>query len=269
MEKSVQKFDKGSDVIVILLMIDITPAKQKKILSSFSPIFDLLWRLLSSTIFYRYRCTMESDGVDKKRKTAEHETKRKKRQKATSQETIDKKLPLSGLAFAITTLDIKGQRHSDDSQSYKEVVAILASLGGKATGQVHKGLTGLICNPSAVRQRTQRVRKAIKRGLPLISVDFLHGCQQANALLSLGEFELKVEDLSEEECSTVKDDTGRPYGAEIADSQWTEPVSLGCCCVCHENGDNACPWCDDCDTNKQSKDKRKISKKKKMVKESE
>jgi hypothetical protein len=215
---------------------------------------------------------MESDGLDKKRKTVEHEAKRKKRRKSTSQDTVDRKLPLSGLAFAITTLDIKGQPHSDDSQSYKEVATILASLGGKATGQVHKGLTGLICNESAVRQRTQRVRKAIKRGLPLISVDFLLDCRQANALLSLGKYELKVEDSPEEAGSTVNDNTGKTYEPAVADSQWTEPVSLGCCCVCHENGDNACPWCDDCETNKankQSKDERKKSKKKKVVKESE
>ena len=28
---------------------------------------------------------------------------------------------------------------------------------------------------------------------------------------------------------------------------WTDPVSIGCCCVCHENGTTKyCPWCVDC-----------------------
>ena len=32
-----------------------------------------------------------------------------------------------------------------------------------------------------------------------------------------------------------------------ANAGWTEPVSIGCCCVCHENGTtNDCTWCVDC-----------------------
>ena len=27
---------------------------------------------------------------------------------------------------------------------------------------------------------------------------------------------------------------------------WSSPVAVGCCCVCHENGDTNCPWCTDC-----------------------
>ena len=27
---------------------------------------------------------------------------------------------------------------------------------------------------------------------------------------------------------------------------WSSPIQLDCCCVCHENGDDNCPWCGEC-----------------------
>lgn len=37
---------------------------------------------------------------------------------------------------------------------------------------------------------------------------------------------------------------------------WSKPVPLDCCCVCHENGDNNCPWCSECNINIDNKVKR-------------
>lgn len=199
---------------------------------------------------------MENESIEKKRKSTEHAKKRRKRLKITG-DTIDKKLPLSGLSFAVTTLDIHGETHSNDDQSYKAVAALLTSLGATMTGQVHKGITGVLCNASAVRQQTQRVRKAVKRGVPLIRVGFLNDCQKEGKRLTIGDYELTAHDLPEN--NSVRNDGTQVVDTmtskngeeeeteEIPDSQWTEPVALGCCCVCHENGDDACPWCSDCD----------------------
>lgn len=215
--------------------------------------------------FGNNRCSgaMESSAAEEKRKLPETAQKQSKRQKTSKTTTVHENLPLAGLAFAVTTLDIKGGKHYNDAPSYKAVVAIVTSLGAKATGQVHKGLTGVICNPSAVHHQTQRVRKAIKRGLPLISVDFLHACQQKKELLDFRDFELKVENLKTDNRSrnanniSGLDDSANADAINILtqvleprESQWSEPVGLGCCCICHEENDDTCPWCNDCDINK-------------------
>ena len=192
---------------------------------------------------------MENELIETKRKSTQYTKKRRKRQKTTATDTLVKKLPLSGLTFAVTTLDIHGEKHSNDDQSYKAVAKLLTSLGATVTGQVHKGITGVICNASAVQQATQRVRKAVKRGVPLIRVEFLYDCQKQGERLTLGDYEIIAHDLSANKssrndgtqvaCTLTTRNEDQEEIEEILESQWTEPVALGCCCVCHENGDDA------------------------------
>lgn len=35
-------------------------------------------------------------------------------------------------------------------------------------------------------------------------------------------------------------------GDDDDNAGWSTPIQLDCCCVCHENGDDNCPWCLDC-----------------------
>ena len=42
------------------------------------------------------------------------------------------------------------------------------------------------------------------------------------------------------------------YESDIPDENnagWSSPVQLDCCCVCHENGDDNCHWCTECNIN--------------------
>ncbi|KAL7467208.1 hypothetical protein ACHAXS_007456 [Conticribra weissflogii] len=38
-------------------------------------------------------------------------------------------------------------------------------------------------------------------------------------------------------------------GNDDDNAGWSTPIQLDCCCVCHENGDDNCPWCLDCNIN--------------------
>ena len=37
------------------------------------------------------------------------------------------------------------------------------------------------------------------------------------------------------------------------DAGWSEPISLDCCCVCHETGRTDCEWCLDCNVTRDRK----------------
>ena len=54
------------------------------------------------------------------------------------------------------------------------------------------------------------------------------------------------------------DGTDGGYDSDIPQDDnrgWSTPVQLDCCCVCHENGDDNCPWCTDCNINVSKKNK--------------
>lgn len=127
------------------------------------------------------------------------------------------------------------------------------------TAQVHKKVFGVICNESAVSQLTQRVRKAIKKKhCLLIDVKWIKQCQEQNCridhknylLTELAEKTIEnksksaeVKPRSEIICHECNDDDVLLLQTDIG---WSEPVSLDCCCVCHETNRDDCKWCEDC-----------------------
>lgn len=161
--------------------------------------------------------------------------------------------PLNGMVVAVSTLDVKGQSHSDSQSSYKAVADQCQKLGASVTGQLHRRVSCLVCNETAVKNSTQRVRKAVKKKVPLVDVAWIHKCRDEEELVDMDPFRLDdlattVVESRKEKASTVEVEV-TDASAEVDGvpaSAWTEPESLGCCCVCHENGDDNCPWCPDC-----------------------
>ena len=160
--------------------------------------------------------------------------------------------PLQGMMVAVSTLDVKGKAHTDAQSSYKAISDLCRSLGASVTGQVHSRVTCLICNRSAVRHATQRVRKALKKNIPLVDVTWVRRCHEEGKRIAYNEYCLNELAINVLESRTIDVDTADDALAlhEIPESAWSEPTSLGCCCVCHENGDDKCPWCLECDVNK-------------------
>jgi len=113
----------------------------------------------------------------------------------------------------------------------------------------------LICNKSAVLQCTQRVRKAIKFGVDIINVEWLHQCLETGKRVDYTPFLLtelaataaaRHNNQQDKGGSDKKKDSNDEDIVVDPDAGWTEAVSLDCCCVCHENGDLNCPWCKTC-----------------------
>ena len=232
-----------------------------------------------------------STTVNSNKRKASRSNKRKRR----------RKLPLSGMVFAVSTLDVKNVKNPASYQSIRDEVV---SLGGSVSSQVHKRVVAVLCTETAARNCTQRIRKAIKKSIPVVSVKWLGACHnqhntdatkdvpsfeddkfslldcatdasrkqghtvgsvfetaKGEMLDSVGENtegangtdETANNDNDESTCNTGQ--SGNEEQVDVEDlpgTGWTEPVSLGCCCVCHENGDVDCPWCVECRaTNKE------------------
>lgn len=170
---------------------------------------------------------------------------------------------LNGITVSVSTLEVKGESHSDADASFRAVSDLCVSLGASVSSQVCKRVNLLICTPSAVENATQRVRKAYKKRIPLVDMQWLHQCQRERQKVEIDDFRLDdkakaaiesrasrlEEDASQLETkqNTTKNDDKSEVGEEpLPDAGWSEPVSLGCCCVCHENGSEAdCKWCTD------------------------
>uniref|UniRef100_A0A7S2A9W8 BRCT domain-containing protein n=1 Tax=Trieres chinensis TaxID=1514140 RepID=A0A7S2A9W8_TRICV len=165
--------------------------------------------------------------------------------------------PLNGLTLAVSTLGTIGEKHSNKSSSYRSIAAECISMGAVVTGQVHKKVFGVICNSSAVAQLTQRVRKALKKGVWIIDVSWLRECAKAGERVDFRPYLL--EDIANETLQAKKNGAERSsteieISSEIVQSDealtavtgWSEPVNLDCCCVCHENGVLDCKWCLSC-----------------------
>lgn len=168
--------------------------------------------------------------------------------------------PLGGMVVAVSTLDVKGQAHSDVDTSYKSVVEACQQAGATVTGQVHGRVTCLLCSRSAVRNGTQRVRKALKKNISLVDIAWVHQCQSAGKrvdhepyrLDELGKEMLKARTNKSKPLETMASNDSKAeldHVEDLLEQAWSEPVGLGCCCVCHENGDDKCPWCTECSVN--------------------
>jgi hypothetical protein len=216
---------------------------------------------------------------------------------------VGKKLPLQGIVVAVSTLQNSEHQDPPSSEqkndaatlsssssssaaaaaaaaaapaSYQSLSQMCRDLGATVSGQVHKRLHCVIATPAAIHHRTQRVRKANQRSVPLVDVDWIQQCQRQNQCLDLKPFLLLLLDPSSsssssfslqpsssttsasssketkkdkkstkkqkgEEAQDDNDNTSDPVESLLMESNsssgcWSEPVDCGCCCVCHENG---------------------------------
>jgi hypothetical protein len=160
--------------------------------------------------------------------------------------------PLKGIVLSVSTLkegqsDAQKSDKSDDSATgYNAVCKLSKDMGAQVTGQVSKRVQLLICTRSAVSKATQRVRKAYKKKIPLVDVSWLEACREAGGSVDTESFRLEAQakDAIAKRESNLGDDINDPAVDVPPDAGWTESLSYGCSCVCHENGaEKDCQWC--------------------------
>jgi hypothetical protein len=197
-----------------------------------------------------------------KRKANSGEKSKKRSRKSSSGLTHNNTKYLNGLTLAVSTQESSSTSKDLSNAlllSYKDVSSLIQSLGGIVTAQVHNRVFGVICNRSSVIQNTQRVRKAIKKGLALIDIEWLHVCQKKKKRVDHTPYLLN--DFSKEDsernkhtkCLNQQDTISDPTEEELFlmnnDVGWSEPVDLDCCCVCHDDNRDDCKWC--CEVGKE------------------
>jgi BRCA1 C Terminus (BRCT) domain len=174
----------------------------------------------------------------------------------------------AGMTVAISTLVKDDDDDHHAATSYQKVAELARSHGAKVSGQVHSKVHCVLCTPAALEQATQRVRKAKKKQIPLVDGQWLYECIQQAKKIPWDKFLWKYPEddprISPPEPIVVNSGTIPETKEEedLPDTGWTEPVDVGCCCVCHENGDTDCEWCVSCSVNTAAKndanqDKRK------------
>jgi len=169
--------------------------------------------------------------------------------------------PLNGLTIAISSLDT-GKQHETKENSYKSIVEECKVAGASISGQVGKKVFAVVCNRSAVLQCTQRVRKALKKNVMILDIEWVRQSISQGERLDCQQFSL--EDLAKE---VLEQRETKKHNHEMIEEDveflsmqdigsipslgWSVPVSYGCSCVCHENGDENCKWCTNpmCDIN--------------------
>ena len=195
--------------------------------------------------------TSKEDASDRR---SEFEVKPKvanKKRKRAGQKHI-----LNGLTLAVTTLDKKREDNSSAAQlSWKNTIDKCKQNGAAITSQVHKRVHALIVGNAAVRNSTQRVRKALKLGIPIVDIGWIEACIKDGNRVDWADYS-RNDEAKKAADAKKKASAAVASGAEGCDvkfdvsnddanavSGWSEAVELDCCCVCHENGDLECPWC--------------------------
>jgi hypothetical protein len=176
-----------------------------------------------------------------------------------------RKRPLNGLLVAVSALKESSNEASPDT--YNHLLSLCQQSGAQTTSQIHKRVKVLIVTPSAVRNGTQRVRKAWKFNLPVVDASWLHACIQQETRIPLDEYRIlpPVDDdkkttttaLWKKTTNSTKKNTNNDVVADrIGDSSLEEKhLDLGCCCICHDAADGHgkketdCAWCVDCSVN--------------------
>lgn len=163
----------------------------------------------------------------------------------------------NGLIVAISALESKHDKTNevttvndtgdDTYQNYKTLKQLLQALGATISPQVHKRVHYLISTDSAIQNLTQRVRQAAKRKVDVVDVAWVKDCREKGTRIKVDNYlcndlvECLVAEKEKRDRGSMKLCTSSDVGPD--DLGWSSPIELDCCCVCHENGDDECPWC--------------------------
>lgn len=183
----------------------------------------------------------------------------KKPKKSANKSADDRKPKLkqlfNGKLFACTTKGDDGDADSDDQRkvdgpavTYSQIKELVEGAGGKISSLLHKRVFALIATDRATCRRTQRVRKALKYDIPIVSTDFVTKSLAAKQCLNVSDFVLDVAPETEAESAkrVAKEQSGKARElllSALQDAPQAKVVDLGCCCSCHDSGKLECDWC--------------------------
>mmetsp|Transcript_33807 Transcript_33807/g.88803 ORF Transcript_33807/g.88803 Transcript_33807/m.88803 type:complete len:296 (+) Transcript_33807:160-1047(+) len=169
--------------------------------------------------------------------------------------------PLAGHKVAITVLDSHVVEGHKGTGTAAEQMALLSKLGGVFSPTVHKRVSVVVASSAAVAARTQRVRKAERFGIPIVTPEWLSQCEAVTAWVDPKSAAWKHEP-SHPSSGPPRDghhhEAAAPdragAGAAVSEGdeddatrpRWMPPQEwTACYCACHdkESGPGCCEWC--------------------------
>eukprot|EP00051_Salpingoeca_urceolata_P031915 m.495853 g.495853 ORF g.495853 m.495853 type:complete len:235 (-) comp45870_c0_seq1:75-779(-) len=189
--------------------------------------------------------------------------------------TVPPQAPLHGVVVALSASQF-AQPQKDAAQdsgcpavtkedmTYAELKKLAGRAGAMLSGTVHRNVDCLVATATAVRRSTQRVRKAAKFGVCVVTPGYLEACCTGNKRLDPALFapaakpaatkrprvEPNVEGNEQkelEERAGTGADTDMPVvdnaAIRIPEPYEEKVLELGCCCSCHDSGETSCDWC--------------------------
>ena len=180
------------------------------------------------------------DGENINKTLSVRAPKRKKRKKSSQRSfSFDSKKPLRGMTISVSISSDKTKKKNTNNDgnetvpnTYNEVCLVCKELGADVIDLVCKRVDILICSKAAVQQATQRVRKAIKRSKPLVSVNWLVQCRQDGRKIDFEDFRLDKNARDaiqnrEDRVRLVEDTLDDVKYEAIPGAGWSEPKDLG------------------------------------------
>lgn len=195
-----------------------------------------------------------------------------------------------GKRFAVNTLQQPHHQqpsHKNDQQasstdedclsSFACIRDLCVTAGAEYSAQVHKKVDAVIASPEAIEPpATQRVRKAWKLGIPILTVKWLQDCVTRQQYIPMDLYYFpnqKHDQLQQQEQQRKRPYREKSVKAEGAPQNAKRPkseldhqavddvasdqsriIDLGCCCVCHDLVEPGtvtdCEWCRDCNINR-------------------
>lgn len=184
-------------------------------------------------------------------------------------------LPLTGKILAVSTLmegsstverkDSRNKESSTITESYANVTALCRQAGATVSSQVHKSVFAVVATKSAVEGETQRVRKAWRKNISVLRVEWVQECRRTNKFQPLQDYLIlpkptggasqKSQEYQKKSLVEKNDESKEETSIEVKiyEGSLSETVELGCCCVCHDTDKTDCPWCADCSVRREAK----------------
>ncbi len=162
---------------------------------------------------------------------------------------------LNNMSIAVSTIDPSNVHSKEPESRYTKTCALLMSLGARISPTVSKKTTLLLTTQTAREALTQKVRKAVKRGVKVVDEAWIEECQKQGAAVDTKEWDLTSSCSSMASCRASVSHVEIVDEKDAAGLKWSEGVCFGCSCVCHENhvagAVTECEWCPvgGCDVN--------------------
>lgn len=155
------------------------------------------------------------------------------------------------------------------NHSYNSVKSMIEELGGKICSTVHKKVNFIISSDAAIKNATQKIRKALKFEIPVLKIEYIEYCYKnkrvptdmityvyhniADAVQEHKRFRdnvatspFHVEKVARKRKNRFRD---KSIDDDVAVAPYKPPrliaedVTFECGCICHDRGENRCEWC--------------------------